>query len=58
MDSSASADDIGTGEDLRIACTTSPVGSVRRFLGVAVVEAVEAGEAKNLHDYNEFAKLF
>lgn len=48
MDSKASAEDIGTGEDLMIACTTSLVGSVRRLRGVAVMEVEETGTAKNL----------
>lgn len=48
MDSKASADEIGTGDDFMIACTTSFVGSVRRLRGVAVKEAVFVGEAKYL----------
>ena len=48
IDSDASAEDIGTGEDLSIAGTTWDVGSVLRFRGEAVGDTAVAGELKSL----------
>jgi hypothetical protein len=47
-DSFASAEDIGTGDDLMIAVATSDVGNVRRFRDVRVVEEVVVGVEKSL----------
>lgn len=47
-DSFASADEIGTGDDLMIAVATSDVGNVRRFRAVGVAEEPVVGIEKSL----------
>jgi hypothetical protein len=47
-DSFASAEDIGTGDDLMIAVATSDVGSARRFRAVGVAEEPDVGVEKSL----------
>jgi hypothetical protein len=48
MDSFASAEEIGTGDDLMIAVATSDVGNARRFRAVGVVEEPVVGVEKSL----------
>lgn len=48
IDSSASAEDIGTGEDFMTAWTTSLAGSVRRLRGEWVEDVALDGDAKYL----------
>lgn len=50
IDSNASAAEMGTGDDFRIAWTTSSVGRVRRLRGVAESEVVFVGEEKYLNE--------
>jgi len=47
-DSFASADEIGTGDDLMIAVATSDVGNARRFRGVGVAEEPVVGIEKSI----------
>lgn len=47
-DSFASAEEIGTGDDLIIAVATSDVGNARRFRAVGVVEEPGVGVEKSL----------
>ena len=47
-DSLASADEMGTGEDLITAVTTSGVGNARRFRVVGVVDEPATGAEKSL----------
>ena len=50
-DSFASAEDIGTGDDLMIAVATSDVGSARRFRAVGVAEEPGVGVEKSLEQH-------
>lgn len=47
-DSFASAEEMGTGEDLTMAMVTSDVGNARRLRAVGVIEDPDAGVENNL----------